>query len=837
MKALAEPKAAKNDTLHEFWLLLAVCHTVLVQKDSNGVNGYCAQSPDEAALVDTAKLVGYEFIGRDSGDVFVTVQGERQVYTILNVLEFNSDRKRMTVIVRKPDGKIVLYCKGADSTIIERCAPNQDALINLTTARLEEFAETGLRTLCLAKLDLTEEQYTDWGERYHKAQTSLQDKEKECDILAEEIEKNLILLGSTAIEDKLQDGVPEAIVMLKEMGIKLWVLTGDKVETAINIGFLCNLLRPGMDMIVVKDAASPANCMQQLSNALQTVVAHHTPNAVPLDSGRPSISSIRPQLQFLAANMQDSVGSKLALAIIVDGKSLAYIIEDKECRDHFLEIALNCQAVLCCRVSPLQKAQVVDLIRSREEVLTLAIGDGANDVGMIQAADIGVGISGLEGLQAAMSSDYSIAQFRYLVRLLLIHGKWSYLRVSNLILGFFAKNIIWSIMPFWYSFYNGGSGQQPMDFSFMVFYNVLFTLIPVGFLGIFDRDFDDVTAMKFPGLYASGRRYSHRRVLAICVEAAYMSVICYFLPYCLYGDNIGAYDGTNVDMQTMGASMAMVLVFIANILVTALTISWSGPIFFSFVASCGTVLLFVPLYGRLNAGSTYLTGVDTQLMARADFWFATILIIMICLLPRTIFNYLMTQTRPADSDIIHEMLTLKKNKDKEGQLLPHLWQTQHTASSPIPDAHVEDAIPMKPQSRKTSEANAPANTKDSMPPPSPLSPSLSLMSPYTRTSAPHHRRIGSEPYRQPIKRASVAPLSPAAEDGRRDSIGSFSSVVYDVDKNTAVQNRGFGFSQSKGVSGLILRLHRDRKSIGLASPELRASAANVVKKEEQTKES
>lgn len=211
----------------EFFTLLAVCHTVLVDTgDSNHIK-YKSQSPDEEALVDAAKNNGFTFLRRIDNQLEVDIMGQTKRFTILNALEFNSDRKRMSVIVRKEDeGNVVLLCKGADSVIAQRLRPDTDQkLFETTFSHLEAFARDGLRTLCLAYKIIPKEVYEPWAKRYSEAQNLITDREAQVDAIANLIESDLTLMGATAIEDKLQQGVPECIATLGRAGIKIWVLT------------------------------------------------------------------------------------------------------------------------------------------------------------------------------------------------------------------------------------------------------------------------------------------------------------------------------------------------------------------------------------------------------------------------------------------------------------------------------------------------------------------------------------------------------------------------------------------------------------------------------------
>jgi phospholipid-transporting ATPase len=267
-----------------------------------------------------------------------------------------------------------------------------------------------------------------WNAEYYAATTDISDaRQDRIDAAAELLERDLSLLGATAIEDKLQDGVPETIAQLLEANIHLWVLTGDKQETAINIGYSCRLLREGMPIIVL--------------------------NTKSLDQTRAEITEHANLLR-----RDHRLGVENDVAIVVDGKSLTFAL-DHSLRKDFLELCCSCSVAICCRVSPIQKAEVVEMVQVATKSISLAIGDGANDVAMIQKADVGVGISGNEGLQAANSSDFAIAQFRFLARLLFVHGAWNYTRVAKVILYCFYKNICLYIIELWFAFYNFWSGQ------------------------------------------------------------------------------------------------------------------------------------------------------------------------------------------------------------------------------------------------------------------------------------------------------------------------------------------------------------------------------------------
>lgn len=415
----AEQRAANE----EFMLALALCHTVITERTAGDPPKleFKAQSPDEAALVATARDCGFTVMGRSQDSIILNVLGEERQYAVLNTLEFNSSRKRMSAIIRMPSGKIILYCKGADSVIYSRLRPSeQSQLRRVTGEHLEMFAREGLRTLCIACKEVGESEYQAWNKEHDLAAAAITDREDKLEAVSDAIERELTLLGGTAIEDRLQDGVPDAIALLGDAGIKLWVLTGDKVETAINIGFSCNLLNNDMDLIVFKIE----------DESLETA-------EIELDKHLEAFGLTGSDEELHLAR-KDHRAPDPTHAIVIDGDSLKLVLED-QLRQKFLLLCKQCKSVLCCRVSPSQKAAVVRMVKNGLDVMTLSVGDGANDVAMIQEADVGVGIAGEEGRQAVMSSDYAIGQFRFLQRLILVHGRWSYRRLAETIANFFYK--------------------------------------------------------------------------------------------------------------------------------------------------------------------------------------------------------------------------------------------------------------------------------------------------------------------------------------------------------------------------------------------------------------
>lgn len=347
------------EIIHEFLSLLSTCHTVIpeVNAEKPGLIKYQAASPDEGALVEGAVDLGYKFVARKPKMVTIEVEGQQWDYELLAVCEFNSTRKRMSCIYRCPDGKVRCYTKGADTVILERLAGRSE-MVERTLLHLEEYAAEGLRTLCLAFREVPDQEFKEWWEVFNTAQTTVSgNRSEELDKAAELIERDFTLLGATAIEDKLQDGVPDTIHTLQSAGIKVWVLTGDRQETAINIGMSCKLISEDMTLLIVNEE-TPADTRANIEKKLEAIYTQRAGNAE-MDT----------------------------LALVIDGKSLTYALE-KGLEKKFLDLAVLCKAVICCRVSPLQKALVVKLVKRHLKCILLAIGDGANDVSMIQVSII-----------------------------------------------------------------------------------------------------------------------------------------------------------------------------------------------------------------------------------------------------------------------------------------------------------------------------------------------------------------------------------------------------------------------------------------------------------------
>ncbi|XP_010217062.1 PREDICTED: phospholipid-transporting ATPase IC [Tinamus guttatus] len=634
-------KAGKDPDIRQFFFVLAICHTVMADV-SDGQLNYQAASPDEGALVTAARNFGYVFLSRTQNTITISEMGVERTYDVLAILDFNSDRKRMSVIVRESEGNIRLYCKGADTVIYERLHP-RNLKREVTEEALDVFANETLRTLCLCYKDISHDEFEAWNKKFLVASAAITNRDEALDKVYEEIEKNLILLGATAIEDKLQDGVPETINKLSKtinklsgIKIKIWVLTGDKKE-------------------------------EQLSEETQALVF---------------LSGV-PQNEILLEKKKKKKKLKLKFPKTAEEK---YKQMEKRRRaeankeqqqKNFVDLACECRAVICCRVTPKQKAMVVELVKKYQKAVTLAIGDGANDVNMIKTAHVGVGISGQEGTQAVMSSDYALGQFRHLQRLLLVHGRWSYIRMCKFLRFFFYKNFAFTLAHIWYSFFNGFSAQTAYEDWFITLYNVLYTSLPVLLVGLLDQDVSDRLSLRFPRLYVLGQKdllFNYRKFFVSLIHGIITSLIIFFIPYGAYLKSMGQDGEAPSDYQSFAVTTASSLIFVVNFQIGLDTSYWT---FINAFSVFGSIALYFGITFDFHSAGIHIlfpsafqfTGTAPNALRQPYLWLTMILSVAVCLLPAVALRFLSITVWPSESDRVSEVLRRSKKAEHRFVLL------------------------------------------------------------------------------------------------------------------------------------------------------------------------
>ncbi|KAB2627230.1 phospholipid-transporting ATPase 1-like [Pyrus ussuriensis x Pyrus communis] len=417
--------------VYEFFLALAACNTIVpLVVDTSDPNGglldYQGSLQMNKHWFYAAAAYGFMLIERTSGHIVIDIQGDRQRFNVLGLHEFDSDRKRMSVILGCPDKTIKVFVKGADTTMFSVI----DKRLNLDIIRATEA-----HIHAYSSLELSATKFEQWHSSFEEASTALIGRAALLRKVAGNIENNLIILGASGIEDKLQLGRGSG------MGFDR-----GQARTAISIGYSSKLLTRRMTQIIINSSS------------------------------------------------RDSCRRSLEDAILMSRKLMT-----------LFELASYCTVVLCCRVAPLQKAGIVALVKNRTADMTLAIGDGANDVSMIQMADVGVGISGQEGRQAVMSSDFNGA-VQILSSPLLVHGHWNYQRMGYIILYNFYRNAVFVLILFWYVLFTCFSLTTAItDWSSML-YSIIYTAVPTIVVGILDKDLSRRTLLDYPQLYGAGQR-------------------------------------------------------------------------------------------------------------------------------------------------------------------------------------------------------------------------------------------------------------------------------------------------------------------------------------------
>lgn len=623
----------------EFFRCLAICHSALPEGETTPEKiKYLASSPDEVALIVAAKRLGFFFHRRTISSVFVHeshVEGLgciRDVeYKILNILEFSSSRKRQSIICVHPSGQLVLYSKGADVAIYQRLENKKSTTALDTWSYLEKFASAGHRTLCVAYRFLDVDMYNSWNEKFMQAKSALAEREEKINQVAELIEQQLILLGCVAIEDKLQDGVAMCISSLLEAGIKIWVLTGDKLETAINVGYAACLVRPETRQIIISSDTKGDSAEVEIKNWVK---------------------------QQLIASLEDRNTKDNNTTLVIDGRCLTYALEP-DVRETFLKLSCQCFTVICCRVTPLQKAQVTILIRHHARRVTLSIGDGANDVSMIQAAHVGVAIRGQEGMQAVMASDFAISQFRFLTELLLVHGRLSYIRISKMVTYFFYKNITLTMTQVWFTFVCGYSAANFYNDWYQALYNILFTSLPALAIGILDEDLSYAVSKQFPQLYKAGidNLYFRWQLLARWLLS---SVFQSFVIFCFsiftgfsgkaHGKILGQWD-----VGTLSFSCVVTTVNLELLIGNSFLTQWHFiSIFGSIVIWFLFLLFFTSIYSFWDAKEN-IYGQLIVPVSTLDFWLTLLFASVAALAVDFAFEGFRRRFMPYDYQIIQDM--------------------------------------------------------------------------------------------------------------------------------------------------------------------------------------
>jgi phospholipid-translocating ATPase len=545
-------------------LALALCHNVTPtteEEDGQKITTYQASSPDEIAIVQYTENVGLKLVHRDRQRIVLQSAATGRVVVrvrILDIFPFTSDSKRMGIIVQFDQGtesspasmqsssEIWFYQKGADTVMSAIVAAND--WLDEETANM---AREGLRTLVVGRKRLSSQQYFDFSRNYKQASLAIQGREViMTKVVKGYLERDLELLGVTGVEDKLQKDVKPSLELLRNAGVKIWMLTGDKVETARCVAISAKLVARGQN--------------------IHTITKLHRK-----DHAQDALDFLR--------NKTDS-------CLLIDGESLSYMLSPA-LKTSFISLAVLLPAVIACRCSPTQKAQIALLIRKHTKKRIACIGDGGNDVSMIQAADVGIGIVGKEGRQASLAADFSITHFHHLTKLLVWHGRNSYKRSAKLAQFIMHRGLIIAVCQTLYSIAGRFDPKGLFIDWLLVGYATIYTSAPV-FSLVLDKDVDEHLANLYPELYKelkSGRSLSYRTFFIWVAVSIYQGTIIQGLSQLL----VGAVDGPRM------VSVSFTTLVLNELIMVAIEIkTWHPIMIMCLIGTAATYFGSIPFLGR-----------------------------------------------------------------------------------------------------------------------------------------------------------------------------------------------------------------------------------------------
>jgi len=591
-----ETCTAEDAAVTEFLRVLALCHdldpSAAGEQSPGQVPKYEGASPDEIALADMAARGGVVYQNKEGALLSLRVAGKVERFELVCVLKFNSVRKRMSVLLRvvEPptratrDGPYLLLTKGADDTVLPLLRAGEDTQRHVAevTEQLEHFSMQGLRTLVVASKTCSDAEVQTWLKQHHEASTVTGDaREDAVDGVYTLLEQGLTLVGATAIEDLLQDEVGDTISLMREAGLRFWMLTGDKSTTARQIATMCKLTNTGHNTMMV-------SCVVDGKTGESRVIVDEGSVLASLsEAPRPAQgASFQQQLRDAKACMEafertnGQAGIEPEIFVLVDAVTLEMLLEEMLEEFSSLAIRPTVKSVLCCRVTPKQKGRVVKMVKDAGYV-TLAVGDGGNDVPMIQEAHLGVGIVGKEGLQAARAADYSIAKFMFLSRLVLVHGHWAYHRTCFIAQYSFYRCFFFCMFQLSFNTHAGYSGSSWFLSLPITLFNAPLTGLS-SFFFVLDRDVSARTLL-------NKESYRHHRVYKHGIDGDYMNlytILGWLTRGCLQGIvsawlvsgiyGTGEHDGTVMDAGTtsMVAYSVVICALTISVFMESSTVTW-----------------------------------------------------------------------------------------------------------------------------------------------------------------------------------------------------------------------------------------------------------------------
>ncbi len=578
-----------EEVLNNFVLTLLICNSVDVQED----NEYVGVSPDEVALLEACRSNGVSLVeSTPGGQKTVDFHGEIHRFRVLRELRFDSVRKCMSVVARVGE-RLVVFSKGAETAMFGASEPGGETTAGIGEA-VQSFSERGNRIMVYGFKDISQEDFDAFNEELEKQEADMLTPNREDRIrdVYKFLETGFTLSGATSIQDTLQDGVGNTIVSLKEAGIVIWLLTGDKTETALAVARGARLVEPPFTLFDLVQQANPEE-----------------------------------KLDSLLSNSDESKYSQVVVS--VDGGCVDYMIECRLFRNNLYGVIKRCQAVIASRLSPLQKSHLVRLIKKTDaQSTTLAIGDGGNDVSMIEEAHIGIGIVGKEGTAAARAGDFSFAQFRFLKKAVLVHGYWNYQRLAYLLQYSFYKSVTTFSCMLFFGVVSDFSGNALYDTWFLVFYNMLFTSFPILVYAVTEQVHSKEALMKNPKLY---RENAHNELLSLKRLVLWILLALYHASVVFWGAYLFCMGLSILDQTFLAHLVAGCMVTVVFITLFLHSKFWNVALLVSIFLSLLAYALITNAYTEM--GSNYTRGSYKLAVSSSEYWVIFPVLIVAAMLP------------------------------------------------------------------------------------------------------------------------------------------------------------------------------------------------------------
>uniref|UniRef100_A0A8C8FZT0 Phospholipid-transporting ATPase n=1 Tax=Oncorhynchus tshawytscha TaxID=74940 RepID=A0A8C8FZT0_ONCTS len=607
--SMLQQKAGREEL---FLRALCLCHTVQVKE------GFIASSPDEVALVKGAMKYGFTFLGMESKNMRVMNRDKDvETYELLHVLNFDPVRRRMSVIVRSKCGDIMLFCKGADSSIFPRVRQEE---VDRISMHVERNATEGYRTLCVAYKLLSSEEYAQADAGLREARLALDDREEKLMAVYNQVETGMSLIGATAVEDRLQEEAAETMEALQRAGMKVW-----------STCYACRLFQRGTELLELTVRTLEDGGRRREERLHEVLLDYHK-------------RAVQDPPPVKTRVTRSWTSAKQDYGFIIDGATLSLVFNSSPDSSHykslFLQICQNCTTVLCCRMAPLQKAQIVNMVKnSKGSPITLSIGDGANDVSMILEAHIGIGIKGKEGRQAVRNSDYAIPKLKHLKKLLLGHGHLYYVRIAHLVQYFFYKNLCFILPQFLYQFFCGSSQQPLYDAAYLTMYNICFTSMPILAYSLLEQHICMEVLMSNATLYRDVAKNAMLRwspFLYWTLLGVYQGLLFFFGVRFLFSNPALQDNGQVFGNWSYGTIVFTVLVFTVTLKLAMDTRHWTWINHFVIWGSLAFYMFFSFFWGGIIwpfLRQQRLYFVFANMLRSVSAWLVIILLILLSLLP------------------------------------------------------------------------------------------------------------------------------------------------------------------------------------------------------------